>query len=230
MTMFKMYTPTPISRRNEEEYCGAPDVSPPCAIRRAGSVVGENLYRMRGESSCRVVYYKKDAGEDLSNMRMLGIDPGTATCGWAVIERTSSSVRAVEFGAVTTPSTDPMAMRLSAIFNDLSDLVGRLRPEAATVEKLFFGQNSKSALEVGQARGIVLLVLARAALPFVEITPNEVKLAVTGYGRAQKRQIQMMVQRILGLEELPRPDDAADALAIAMTGAEHLKFRRAHSG
>ncbi|MDA8195198.1 MAG: crossover junction endodeoxyribonuclease RuvC [Thermaerobacter sp.] len=160
-------------------------------------------------------------------MRILGIDPGTAICGWAVVDRTGSSMTAVDFGVIRTPAGREPSRRLADIFDALSALIDRLRPEAAAVEQLFFGQNSKTALAVGQARGVVLLALARASLPYVEITPNAVKQAVTGYGGADKRQIQLMVQRIFGLDGIPQPDDAADALAVALAGGEFLRFGRA---
>lgn len=159
-------------------------------------------------------------------MRVLGVDPGTAICGWAVIERTAKGVAAIDYGAIETAAGLDPADRLLAVFEQLSQVIERLKPDAGAVEKLFFGQNSKTALAVGQARGVVLLALARAGIPYVEMTPNEVKQSVTGWGRADKRQIQAMVQRILALETKPQPDDVADALAIAMTGGEHLRYRR----
>jgi crossover junction endodeoxyribonuclease RuvC len=159
-------------------------------------------------------------------MRVLGIDPGTATLGWGVIDHRGPSARAVDFGALTTPSDAADHERLKMLFDGLSQLVDVLAPDAAAVEKLYFGQNSRTAMVVGQARGIVLLVLAQHGVPYVEMSPAEVKQAVTGYGRAEKRQVQLMVQRLLGLAAYPRPDDAADALAIAICGAEHIRFQK----
>jgi crossover junction endodeoxyribonuclease RuvC len=159
-------------------------------------------------------------------MRILGIDPGTATLGWGVIEHQGSVTHAVDWGVLTTKSQTAEHRRLEALYEGLSQLCQRYAPDAAAVEKLYFGQNSRTAMVVGQARGIVLLVLAKYHLHYVEMAPAEVKQAVTGYGRAEKRQVQLMVQRLLGLQDYPRPDDAADALAIAICGAEHLRFQK----
>ncbi len=159
-------------------------------------------------------------------MRVLGIDPGTATLGWGIIEHQGAKIGLVEYGALTTPPDLGDQVRLTMLYNGLLDLCVRFSPDAAAVEKLYFGQNSRTAMVVGQARGIVLLVLGQKNLPYAEMSPAEVKQAVTGYGRAEKRQVQLMVQRLLGLKDYPRPDDAADALAIAICGAEHLRFKK----
>lgn len=159
-------------------------------------------------------------------MRVLGIDPGTATLGWGVIDHQGSTTRLVEYGTLTTPADMLDHLRLKVLFDGLNQLCATYKPEAAAVEKLYFGQNSRTAMVVGQARGIVLLVLALNGLSYMEMSPAEVKQAVTGYGRADKRQVQLMVQRLLGLKDYPRPDDAADALAIAICGAENLRFRK----
>jgi crossover junction endodeoxyribonuclease RuvC len=156
-------------------------------------------------------------------MRVLGVDPGTAILGWGIVEREGARQRALAYGAVTTSDRRPMAERLRSIYQQLSDVVAQHAPDAAAVEKLFFGQNSRTALAVGQARGVVLLVFAQASLPYVEMTPAEVKQALTGYGRAEKQQMQKMVQRLLGLDQYPKPDDVADALAIALCGEEILR-------
>ena len=157
-------------------------------------------------------------------MRVLGIDPGTATMGWGVIDHGGSKVSMVEYGAIITPPDLGDHARLKMLYDGLLDLCSKFSPDAAAVEKLYFGQNSRTAMVVGQARGIVLLVLAQQSLPYAEMSPAEVKQAVTGYGRADKRQVQLMIQRLLGLKDYPRPDDAADALAIAICGAEYLRF------
>ena len=159
-------------------------------------------------------------------MRVLGIDPGTATLGWGVIDHHGAVTRPVDYGALTTAADLADHERLKELYDGLTGLCGLYAPEAAAVEKLYFGQNSRTAMVVGQARGIVLLVLAQHGVPYVEMAPAEVKQAVTGYGRADKRQVQLMVQRLLGLKEYPRPDDAADALAIAICGAENLRFQK----
>lgn len=163
-------------------------------------------------------------------MRVLGIDPGTATLGWGVIDHQGSITRPVDYGALTTPAGQADHRRLEMLYDGLTQLCLTLHPEAAAVEKLYFGQNTRTAMTVGQARGIVLLVLSQNQVPYVEISPAEVKQAVTGYGRADKRQVQLMVQRLLGLREYPRPDDAADALAIAICGAEMLRFQKSSGG
>ena len=149
-------------------------------------------------------------------MIVLGIDPGTALTGYGVVERTGSRIRAIDYGCVETPADRPLAERLLEIRSDISDLIGRHGPSLVAVERLFFNRNVQTAFAVGQARGAVLLTAAEHGLPVFEFTPNEVKIAVTGYGRAPKAQVQRMVQVVLGLPELPRPDDAADALAIAI--------------
>ncbi len=149
-------------------------------------------------------------------MIVLGIDPGTALTGYGVVERTGSRIRAIDYGCVETPSDRPLAERLLEIRASVADLIDRHGPSAVAVERLFFNRNVQTAFAVGQARGVVLLTAAEHGLPVFEFTPNEVKTAVTGYGRAPKDQVQRMVQVVLGLPELPRPDDAADALAIAV--------------
>ncbi|MCY0880257.1 MAG: crossover junction endodeoxyribonuclease RuvC [Firmicutes bacterium] len=158
-------------------------------------------------------------------MRVLGIDPGTARLGWGVIDQLGGEARAVDFGALSTPAGMAEPERLRQLYEELSRIRETYRPDAAAVEKLYFGQNSRTAMIVGQARGIVMLVLAQGKLPYVEMSPAEVKKAVVGYGRAEKRQVQLMVQRLLGLDAYPKPDDAADALAIAICGAEFLRFQ-----
>lgn len=147
-------------------------------------------------------------------MRVLGIDPGMARCGYGVLEGSAQSVTPVEFGVLTT-APGPMAERLAELFSALEALIARSRPTRAAVEQLFFGQNASTAIAVGQARGVALLALARAGVPVVELAPSVVKQAVAGYGRADKAQIQAMVTRLLALPVRPKPDDAADALAVA---------------
>ena len=149
-------------------------------------------------------------------MIVLGIDPGTALTGYGVVERTGSRIRAIDYGCIETPADLPLAERLLEIRAAIADLIGTHEPSLVAVERLFFNRNVQTAFAVGQARGAVLLTAAEHGLPVFEFTPNEVKIAVTGYGRAPKAQVQRMVQVVLGLPELPRPDDAADALAIAI--------------
>jgi crossover junction endodeoxyribonuclease RuvC len=154
----------------------------------------------------------------------LGLDPGTATTGFGLVRQSpDDSLQAVAFGILTTPKDAPLANRLALLYTQLKDLILLHRPETCAVEKLFFQRNVSTALAVGHARGVTLLALAQAGLEVAEYTPNEVKQAVAGYGSADKRQVQEMVRVLLSLPEIPRPDDAADALAIAIT---HLHTNR----
>jgi crossover junction endodeoxyribonuclease RuvC len=147
---------------------------------------------------------------------VLGIDPGTASLGYGIVERTGAALRSVDYGVITTSPDLPLPDRLLAIHGLVTDLVELHRPAVVGVERLFFGTNAQTALGVGQARGVVLLAAAQHAIPVREATPNEVKSAIAGYGAADKGQVQRMVRLVLGLSELPTPDDAADALAMAI--------------
>lgn len=148
---------------------------------------------------------------------VLGIDPGTALCGYGLVkEEKSGRFEAVEWGCLRTESDLPISRRLETIYDGLKAVVDRHRPDVVAVEELFFSRNVTSAMAVGQARGAVLLLAAKAGLPVAEYPPHQVKQAVTGYGRADKPQVQSMVKVILGLKEIPKPDDTADALAVAI--------------
>lgn len=149
-------------------------------------------------------------------MIVLGIDPGTASTGYGIVEREGSHLRAVEYGLLATSPDSSHGERLVAIHGGVVSLIERYRPSLVGVERLFFSRNVQTAFSVGQARGVVLLAAAQAGLPVFEYTPNEVKMAVTGYGRASKDQVQRMVRTVLGLAVVPTPDDAADALAVAI--------------
>jgi crossover junction endodeoxyribonuclease RuvC len=150
-------------------------------------------------------------------MLALGIDPGTATTGFGlVLETEAGSLQVVAFGVIQTLPTVPMPERLLDLFRKLRQLIILHRPGCGAVEKLFFEKNVRTAISVGQARGVALLALAEAGLPIGEYTPLEVKQAVVGYGGADKNQVQQMVKALLSLSDIPRPDDAADALAIAI--------------
>ena len=149
-------------------------------------------------------------------MIVLGIDPGTAATGYGVVERTGSRLRAVDYGCLETLSTQELPRRLLEIHQAITELIATHQPAVLGVERLFFNRNVQTAFAVGQARGVVLLAAAEAGLPVFEYGPHEVKMAVTGYGRAGKEQVQRMVQVVLGMTALPRPDDAADALAVAI--------------
>jgi len=148
----------------------------------------------------------------------LGIDPGIATTGFGLVcVQDDGSMQAVDYGVLITPPDLPIHRRLLQLRSDLQALLTRHHPDTAAVERLFFQRNVSTAIAVGEARGVTLLVLAEVGLDVAEYTPNEVKQAVAGYGSAQKRQVQEMVRTLLGLSDIPRPDDAADALAIAIT-------------
>jgi crossover junction endodeoxyribonuclease RuvC len=149
-------------------------------------------------------------------MLVLGIDPGLATMGYGLVEGDGISLVAVAYGVVRTPPKVPVAQRLMQLRRELSQLIAQYRPDEAAVEELFFATNARTAIVVGEARGVLLLTLAEAGLPIAEYTPMQVKQAVTGYGGADKGQIQQMLRLLLNLPALPYPDDAADALAIAM--------------
>jgi crossover junction endodeoxyribonuclease RuvC len=153
---------------------------------------------------------------------ILGIDPGTAALGYGVVERIGGRLRAIDHGCLVTSPDLPMPERLLAIHGLLDDLLSLHEPAIVAVERLFFSRNAQTAIAVGQARGVVLLAAAQHGKPVREATPNEVKSAIAGYGAADKEQVQRMVQLVLGMAEVPRPDDAADALAIAVCIANRM--------
>src|SRR5919112_2534601 len=157
-------------------------------------------------------------------MIALGFDPGTARLGYGVIA-SDPDPRAIDYGIIATDAGLPMAQRLVEIHEAVTELIQVFRPDAVAVERLFFAQNVTTAMAVGQARGVILLAAAQRGLPVAEYAPSEVKQAVVGYGKADKRQIQEMVRIMLGLESVPRPDDAADALAIAICHVQIAPFR-----
>ena len=146
-------------------------------------------------------------------MKILGIDPGTGICGFGVIEKK----HALDFGVISTPKNTPLPDRLLDIFNSLNTIIDESKPDVVSIEKLFFTKNITTGISVAEARGVVILVCRQHNLPIFEYTPNEIKKTIAGYGKADKKQIQEMVKLELGLTEVPRPDDAADALAAALT-------------
>ena len=152
-------------------------------------------------------------------MIVLGIDPGTAALGYGIVERRGADLRAVDHGCLTTSPDSPLGVRLLAIHERLDELIALHRPDLLSVERLFFSRNAQTAFAVGQARGVVLLAAARHGIPVREATPNAVKVAVAGYGAADKEQVGRMVALVLGMDAVPQPDDAADALAIAVWAA-----------
>ena len=152
-------------------------------------------------------------------MIVLGIDPGTAICGYGFVENIDGNIKALHYGAVTTSSKARMQDRLEKIYDSLDAMIKEYQPEAIGIEKLFFGRNSTTAIPVGQARGIVLLTAVKNDVEILELTPNEVKQSITGYGGASKEQVIYMVTKLLHLVEEPKPDDVADALTIAICTA-----------
>lgn len=149
-------------------------------------------------------------------MIVLGIDPGVARTGWAILVKTTS-LKLLTYGCLETEKSLPQEKRLALIFEGLQKIIGQYRPEVVCLEKLFFNTNAKTVMAVGEARGVMKLCIVQAGLPLFEFTPLQIKTCITGYGRAEKIQIQKMVKTLLSLKEIPRPDDAADAVAAALT-------------
>jgi crossover junction endodeoxyribonuclease RuvC len=153
-------------------------------------------------------------------MRILGIDPGTGILGFGIIESRGITVHMVDAGVIRTPVKEDDAIRLETIYDELTDIIATTKPDVMSVEKLFFSRNVTTAMTVAQARGVVLLTARQAGMPIFEYTPMQIKQSVTGYGKADKKQMQEMVKILLKLTEIPKPDDAADALAAAITHAQ----------
>lgn len=149
-------------------------------------------------------------------MTVLGIDPGYAIVGYGVVEYHSNRFKVLDYGAITTQAQTPFNERLERIYNCACALIDRYHPQAMAIEKLFFNTNQKTAIDVAQARGVLVLAAQQARLPIFEYTPLQVKQSVVGYGRAEKKQVQEMTRLMLNLEKIPKPDDAADALAMAI--------------
>ena len=158
-------------------------------------------------------------------MRILGIDPGIATIGFGLVEAERGQARMVTYGAVTTPAGLPLSRRLYQIDRDMEELIGKLRPDVMAIEELFFNTNLTTGIAVAHGRGVILCAAERCGVPLYEYTPGQVKLAVTGYGKAEKRQVMDMTKRLLHLRAVPRPDDAADALALALCHARSFTSR-----
>ena len=158
-------------------------------------------------------------------MRILGIDPGFATIGFGLVEADRGQARMVTYGAITTPAGLPLSRRLYQIGTDMEDLIGQLKPEVISIEELFFNTNITTGIAVAHARGVLLYAAEKCGVPLFEYTPSQVKLAVAGYGKAEKRQMMDMTRRLLKLEKVPRPDDAADALALALCHARSVTSR-----
>ena len=158
-------------------------------------------------------------------MRIIGIDPGTGILGFGVIESSGHKHQIVDAGVIRTPVREDDAVRLQTIYEELSDIIAQTKPAEMAVEKLFFAQNVTTAMTVAQARGVVLLAAKQAGLGIHEYTPLQIKQSLTGYGRAEKKQMQEMVRVLLGLKEIPQPDDCADALAAALVHAGTVKVK-----
>ena len=152
-------------------------------------------------------------------MRILGIDPGYATVGYGVVDYDKNRFKTVGFGAITTAAGIPFPKRLKDIYNDMITVIEKYKPDEMSVEKLYFNTNTTTAIDVAQARGVIVLAAENSLVPVFEYTPLQVKQSVAGYGRAEKRQVMDMVKRICGLQQAPKPDDAADAVALAICHA-----------
>ncbi len=157
-------------------------------------------------------------------MRILGVDPGIGRLGWGVIDKEKSGIKTIAYGCVETKVNSPLTERLVIIYSSVQKLLDEYKPQALAIEELFFNKNVKTAFAVGQARGVVLLAAAQKQLPIAVYTPSSVKSAITGYGKADKKQIGQMVKLTLKLPKVPTPDDTADALAIALTHAFTNKY------
>ncbi|RYF28892.1 MAG: crossover junction endodeoxyribonuclease RuvC [Chloroflexi bacterium] len=158
-------------------------------------------------------------------MRIIGIDPGTGILGFGVVDVVRGKAKMVTAGVITTPAHTPIDVRLEDIYDGLTEIIAETKPEIMSIEKLFFGQNVTTAMSVAQARGVAMLAGRKGALPIAEYTPMQIKQTLTGYGKADKKQVQEMVRIHLGLTETPKPDDCADALAAAIT---HSMMTRGH--
>lgn len=158
-------------------------------------------------------------------MRILGIDPGYATIGFGLIEADRGKMHMVTYGAITTPAGLPLSRRLYQIGMDMEELIAKLKPDAIAVEELFFNTNLTTGIAVAHGRGVILYAAEKCGIPLYEYTPSQVKLAVTGYGKADKHQVMDMTKRLLNLKALPRPDDAADGLALALCHARSFTSR-----
>lgn len=155
----------------------------------------------------------------MNKLRILGIDPGIAIVGFGIIEYDNVKFRVVDYGAITSPAHTPVPERLKMIYDDLNYVIEKYEPDEIAVEELFYNNNAKTVINVAQARGVLILAGQNHNIPVFEYTPLQVKQSVVGYGRAEKKQVQQMVKNILGLSEVPKPDDTADAVAIAICHA-----------
>lgn len=158
-------------------------------------------------------------------MRILGIDPGIATVGYSIVDCRGNHFKAIDYGVITTPANMIFPERLKQVYDEIIDIIERYEPEDLAIEELFFNKNVKTAIMVAQARGVEVLASTNMGLGIYEYTPLQIKQAVTGYGRADKNQVQQMVKMLLNLDKIPKPDDAADALAVAICHGSSLNFK-----
>ena len=161
----------------------------------------------------------------MEKIRILGIDPGYAIVGFGILDYDGINFNPVEYGAVTTEAGTIFTERLRAIHEDIEFILDKFRPDCMAVEKLYFTTNQKTAIDVAQARGVTILSAAKRNIPITEYTPLQVKVSVTGYGKAEKRQMMEMTRSLLGLANIPKPDDAADALAVAICHGHSVRWR-----
>ena len=168
-------------------------------------------------------YYMHFTNERQNIMRILGIDPGYAIVGVGVVDFEGNRFKVVDFGAITTNAGEDMFDRLKSIYDEAVEIIERTKPDAMAIEELFFNSNQKTAINVAQARGVLVLAAKNCGIPIYEYTPLQVKQAVVGYGRAEKAQVQQMTKAILNLDAVPKPDDTADALAIAICHAHSYR-------
>jgi len=160
--------------------------------------------------------------------RILGIDPGLASLGWGVVDSNGRTLSCIDYGCIKTSTTDSLSKRLLTIHENLQALYQQFEPTVLAIEKLFFGKNAKTAMLVGEARGVIILSAAKSEIPIQEYTPAEIKIALTGYGNATKEQVQEMVKHSLKLDKIPRPNHAADALGVAITASVSNNLLMAH--
>jgi crossover junction endodeoxyribonuclease RuvC len=178
--------------------------------------VSQSLLKLLQTKHCTVPGKIKGS---VSRMIILGIDPGYAIVGYGVIKYENSRYVTLDYGAVTTPAKTAFTARLEQIYDGVSEIAARWKPQAMAVEELFFNSNTKTAIDVAQARGVILLAATKCGVPVFEYTPLQVKQSVVGYGRAEKKQVMEMTRMLLGLSKVPKPDDTADALAMAICHA-----------
>ena len=160
-------------------------------------------------------------------MRILGIDPGFGIIGFGVIDKENSGLSVIDYGVITTPKEMPFNERLRVIYDSINALLDRYKPDEVSIEELYFNKNITTGIKVAEARGIILLTFQQHKLPIFEYTPQDIKLALTGQGRATKHQMQFMVKTLLRLTKIPRPDDAADAVAVALCHSQTNQMMRA---